>query len=268
VKTSINGRETTNFQRDLTKDLISVIEEDAIVLSKSIITRMGGEMARAATYEARSLMEAAAEFLDQGQIGTRSFQVITSSSLLPRGPLLGFVRGRAAGSVTWDGLSEPYGSRKRREGFTEGVMVRHGYLRNYLSDYSNSVLSKFGAIEVDVRVAKVGVSHDERSFDRLRSGPSSRSYMLPLGRIEVRIFPNISEGLLPGLASRRWTDLGSSNGELERQFFPAQQAKKLAPNARKFPLILPLTQFWMLVRIPNAIGIALAKFSKTIRETS
>ena len=131
------------------------------------------------------------------------------------------------------------------------------------------VEGRFGGVTIDVQPAQAvtnsldmdgkGKPQDYRAISE-GDRPSNSTL---LGKINIRIFPNIATSLLPGLASRRWSDTGSTNGAMERAMLAPSVALKLAgggvggTEVPYRPLILPITQFWMLVRIPNAIARAL-----------
>lgn len=82
-----------------------------------------------------------------------------------------------------------------------------------------------------------------------------------LGKLEVYIFPRISPLLLPGLASRNWTNVDKTAALEKRVITTVSTKQKLAGQpAYHRPFLQPILQFWVLYRIPRAISMTVNKW--------
>jgi hypothetical protein len=114
-------------------------------------------------------------------------------------------------------------------------------------------VSRFGGI-------KIKSHHDTSKLRQFRKTTIEKRWVL--GGLEIQIFPNISQALLPMLSSHRWTD--HNDGAFENMLFSGKTRDKLVgPPGRHRPLLQPITQFWMAFRIPAAIKRSIrAEFKK------
>lgn len=260
----------SEFDKEVSAVLFGLVRAEAIEVSKPILTRMAARLKTAALDEAYQLLQYAYAILLR--TSSKSVEQFSGADIAPsnsRGSLSqGLTGALTSGGINWEPLAANT-VRDKKKHFPRNkdrILVRTGALATYLLQSSKSVVeNRFGGIEVNVDDAARGLDRTRQ----LRFSEGDRNYKTILGTIKLRIFPRIAPSLLPGLASRRWTDLGGTWGAMERATLPPGVSKKLAPEGSGArlpyrPLILPLTQFWMLVRIPNAVGLALQKFAKTI----
>lgn len=160
---------------------------------------------------------------------------------------------RQAGTIYWQNLSESWVDYKgsTRPQSARKFFVHHGSLQRLLLQHSTAYVRRLGGVKADAAVA------------REKRGPvQARELKTVLGEITVTIFPNINMSLLPMMSSNRWTS--HNEGAFERRFFSGQMREKLiGPEGKHRPLILPITQFWMMFRIPKAVAEAVNRWAKS-----
>jgi hypothetical protein len=145
--------------------------------------------------------------------------------------------------------------------------VLSGRLKNYLGGSARrTVMNRFGRVEVtavdefgnDIR-GRNRLDHPNRFTHNRTLYPGAKAgdpRRLDLGGVKIKIFPKIASSLLPMLSSGRWTDGG--DGRFEHTYLTKSAANKLVGNQSKKgapfrPLVLPVTQFFMLNRIPGVV---------------
>lgn len=275
----------TEFDRAVATAIFSTVNERAVELTKRKVVRLAAALRQAAMTEAYQLLLNAADILFQG--GDARGQSVRGESMAPktqyRSLKTGLSGAATGGVLPWAPLTLKYSMEKFKH-FPANInrtLVREGYVMEYLLFAHKSVVeTRFGGIEVSIGGTPIGAETGPQALARSltaigsatgltgRVGDArSENYRQVINKIKIKMFPRIAPALLPGLASRRWTDTGNTYGAMERATLPAGVANKLAPAGDGAqlpyrPLILPLTQFWMLVRIPNAIGLALRKFTQ------
>jgi len=165
------------------------------------------------------------------------------------------------GGMNWIDLSSRWVRMKMYKDLKRGpqnarkFFADTGNLKGTLRSGQNqaSWISRFGGI-------KIKSHHDVTKLRQYRKTQIEKRWVL--GELEIQIFPNISQALLPMLSSHRWTD--HNEGAFENMLFSGKTRDKLVgPPGRHRPLLQPITQFWMAFRIPAAIKRSIrAEFKK------
>lgn len=164
------------------------------------------------------------------------------------------------GQVDWHGLGRRYLHEKKDKRFFRNT----GKLARSIMSMRNSYPDSLGGITVErLDFTK---SRKKQLANLLLEGPAKRAVIL--GTIEVKIFPKADRGLFPGLMTGNWAQTDALARLENSGFFQGSTRRKLrGPTNDGFPfrfrpIFGPVTQFWMLHRIPSAMAAALKKSSK------
>lgn len=231
-------------------------------LSGNRVDKLAQLMKAEAIHQAEALIPTIADVINSKGDGFTGDQ-LRGGVFLP-----GEFAGLGGGSVTWQPLTDKYHLWKTDRRFNRGLRHRQGRtvgqvrssarnpeffllnrgLINYLSRNSTSIIrSRFGGVTLQVTHDGLLDNHVvETIYD-------ARRVKILLGRIRLRVFPALSQSLMPGLASSRWTNVGRQT-YFERSVFSRNMAYRMTnPQGVYRPLVLPIVQFFTLVRIPAAI---------------
>lgn len=163
------------------------------------------------------------------------------------------------GTVTWEPLSLGWMNEKGNELYFKDS----GELKRQLSGMRASYPVALGGIVVKERsLTKKGRG---QLIAQIHAAGAGRSRSVVLGSIDIQIFPNATPNLFPGLLTGRTNTVDITAG-LERSSFIPQNIrdKLMGPKRGDFayrfrPMMGPVTQFWMMHRIPAAIALAIEK---------
>lgn len=260
---------------DLAAAILKKVQTVTLELSRNRVLKLATGMQAAAVDEASKLISTIDNVITQNYfndvgIDGAQLRATGSNSVYSSGSGLGPLSSSSGGSIVWAELKRDYHNRKISEGFRGGFFSRTGALSNALLRYEPQIINgRFGGVTVSVDPAELPylAASGTKVLEPIQK--DGRGYKFYLGKIRIKIFPDISRALLPGLASRRWIDTGTTKGSMERAMLPPSIAKKLAPQGDGSqlayrPLVLPITQFFMLIRIPNAIAAAATRYAKGI----
>ena len=248
--------QTSDIARELNEQIANRLGEAVIQYSPGILRDLGTRITIQTRQEAYRIFERAVAVIDQrrvnqkvgrGGAGPREVIGITSDMLFPNlspdpGPLLSGLNDK----VMWDRLS-PKWARYKAKRFPKNFakfFQASGNLRMQLNRHGRKwVDSRLGGIQLESHLAKAP-----------RGPIQNKRLDLVLGQVHVRIFPKVSSLLLPGLATRRWATVDKS-GQFERAVIGGVTGEKLAGSVpgRQRPLLQPITQFFILYRIPAAV---------------
>ncbi|AKU43543.1 hypothetical protein CPT_Seuss17 [Caulobacter phage Seuss] len=249
------GSDLSAVEKQIAGELVANSIDKAQEISPRFLRRLGARIQMAAMSEANDIFDVVVGIIDSpkfstSDMGVRYADVIRGAPAGTSGP---------GGRVSWSDLSLRYAGYKRRHRpANRDRMFRYNNgLRNYLDRQGLSIVkSRLGGIQVKVDVTPPANSE----VRKYKTGQIWRQTIFPeevaslaLGRVSVTMFPRLSPSLAPMLSSRKWTDSGT--GKLERQLFAGTRAAdKLVNRNRPYrPLVTPVLQFFMLVRIPSAI---------------
>lgn len=168
------------------------------------------------------------------------------------------------GEVNWEPLSLGWMNHKRKTGTQNRYFQHTGDLRRTMRGMRASYPASLGGVEVTAR------TRGKRAQQNLRrSAQDGQRRRVAFGELEIKIFPRVPANLFPGLLNGHW-DTWDHQARLEASsFVPANIREKLAgPRqggyAYRFrPMLGPVTQFWILHRIPAAIATAIANGTRT-----
>lgn len=219
-------------------------------------------MLSVATAEAQKLFVVLADRLDEGGDPIRA---LTGADLAEGMS----ARVSVGGQVVWDALNQRYYNWKGRvRPDNQDKMFRFNNGATTLSSYfrrssASIVDSRLGGVQLSINTAP----RDEEDTTLDPKNPpdlDGEELDIFIGRIGLRIFPDITASLLPGLASNRWMAINEGDPSLELEIFDGlRTADKLAqPHNGRFvyrPLVVPAMQFWILIRIPQAVRAAVAR---------
>jgi hypothetical protein len=247
----------SQIEATIVKSLTSDMVQQAFRKNVPYLKTIAQEMEDAADDELRKVFEVIAEVIDIPRGGPRS--TLTATQLATG---MTFARSfrRPTGAVDWSNVTRKYALQKDR---------RHPTNSNKLFKYSGALADLFGGNSASLAIKKLGLSQVEIvQEDPEQSSRSSKNLgirRLGIGRVTLRIMPKVSGLMLPMLRSRQWTS-GSIN--FDRAIFKGTKtALKLTGRRDRGtyrPLLTPTLQFFMLVRIPNAIK---ARLNDKVRRT-
>lgn len=245
------GADVRRIEAAVEKTILDVVRVEAIEISKGRMQKLARELQTVATLEALKLFSLVSNVIDSGERGF-SF---------------------AGGQVRWEKLNYLYQLRKQRRAAGRfgksaskadisraaaragGFFILSGRLKAYFKRQGSSiVLNRFGGVKVDVNTT---------GLSRSLALKIDSDVKFELGRINVSIFPKIDPSLMPMMASRQWADV-TPRATFERAMLPEGVANKLSGGRGPYrPLVLPLTQYFMLVRIPGALRSQISKATRT-----
>lgn len=268
-----------DVQKKIQDQILGAITRETIEVNVPRIQRLGDAIRATATLEALQLFNVVGDIIDKREGG------VSALTMRGRGP-----SAFKGSTITWPALNFRYALWKERRAArrmmtlkrrpnrakqSEGLrragsfFILDGKLRAYLKRSGASiVLSRYGGVQVDVDTTGLpGRGRRLREF-ALNKGDGSlsseRDMKILLGRIRVSIFPRISPSLLPGLASQRWSET-FQQATFEKATLPGTIANKLSGGRGPYrPLVLPVTQFFVMNRIP---GVITAQINKTLGRT-
>lgn len=274
----------------LSKPRIKALAAEISIVANTEAEKLGDKMVELMDRDMRTV---------DGAIDALSYQDLMRGVTLPQGfsPVGELGQGEV---LVWFGLSQEYIKRKQREFSSsrlsgesgasrrtryppERMFEYTGRLRSYFSTFGESfVRNRLGGVRVKVKTPDELRSTSRRgmtltpeiSYTRTPqttyTGQKLGSYRdVLMGAIEVTIFPKVDSNLVPLLASGSWMDAFQSHGEFERQVLSTADgdamlaAIKLTNRDRPYrPLLLPVVQFWMQIRIPAMIFRTLQNYSR------
>lgn len=246
--------EIQRFEKLVKDNILDQAEDIIFDVSNPRLKRLTADIMEAARVEAYRMFDEIGHLIDGGAEGIS----------------------HPSGSLWWPDLSYKYAIwkssflRGRAGRKKEHARMRSSYtgannffrlsggLQSYFQRQGRSIIaSRFGGVSADV---KLQGNSDNRT---IRSREGRRELDIELGRIQVQIFPRISPALMPMLASGRWTDT-PKRAAFERAMLPKGVADKLSGGRGPYrPLVLPITQLWIIHRIPGAISREIDRSLKT-----
>lgn len=246
-------------QTDIAAAIVKAAVAESVEISPRYLKTLERRLAAAAREEAAKIFDVILGIIDQPRFGGAGVSQADVKRGAPRGPL-----NPSAPAIRWPALTLNYQRQKaRRYPANKYRMFRRtNALRRYLSSRGgNFVQSRLGGIVVrsDTQAPRGALTRQYRGEAVWRQTVLQEE--LPdrvIGRVSVTIFPKLSPSLAPGLATRRWTRVDPNRG-FERVYFRgAKAAEKLMNREQSFrPLVSPVTQYFVLARIPNAINQSL-----------
>lgn len=254
------GTPPVGLERQLSEEILQVMANRTFAVSPERLQRLANQLEAAAEAEAYKLFEVIDSIVGRRQLVFGSPQISN-----PLDPEVG-------GRITWKPLSPDYAqwkgrsvARARRGGNgrfgsvrpNAGMFVLTGTMKNYFGRSGRTIVkNRFGGVRVKADTSQMSQSADAY-FGRANA-------TVILGRIQIQIYPLISPALMPMLASRRWTDVGP-HSLFERETMAPMTANKLSggEHGPYRPLVLPITQFFILHRIPGAISRELKRSLRT-----
>jgi hypothetical protein len=165
------------------------------------------------------------------------------------------------GVVSWRGLRRGTLKSKKDKRFFRD----EGHLAQAILSMKQSYPDSLGGVQV------VGqdLTKNKKALAKKLSDVPDRIVLLKT--IDVKIFPQANRSLFPGLLNGKWDAVDPSARLEQSGFFPTEISKKLrgpymAEGGRSVlrfrPMFGPVTQFWMMHRIPMALAKAIADSSK------
>ena len=265
---------------------------EAASVSPGMLKKLGARIRLAANMEAALLMDTVFDVLEQNSGNASRPGGMSAKSMAHPNPVAG-INAKTRGSVSWAPLTDRYywaksrkypgpwraGGRHREPGSEDKFFELSGELKAYLSSQGRTITNKFGGVTVSVKLKgmargrgdrNTGYGGRELAMARAAGPRPERSFEEAfLGRITVKIFPNISPMLLPMLSSRSWTT-GSPDGAFEAAYVGNQTMRqRLSGNGigRQRHLLQPITQFFILNRIPTTITNTINRYIGRLRES-
>lgn len=274
---TLGDSEMRDLQGKIGDRILSGIMRSVIDVSEYRLGRLRDELQAVATLEALKLFSAVTKVMDSrrgrivgadiGAQGGVDWKPLNYRYALWKEQRLA---GRASGRLAARSKRESAAAyRMRAAAFASRQTNSHFFLDHRLRAYfgrsgPSIVMSRFGGVQVEIDNLAADPRARSRkvlSYEGMDASESDRSMRVPLGRIRATIFPRLSARLMPGLASGRWTDV-LSRSDFEQTYLPTASAGKSASIADKLsggrgpyrPLVLPITQFFILNRIPDALA--------------
>lgn len=256
VPTSTDLAKIENAIRD---SLLASIKEEVLAISPQRLQKMADAVRMAATLEALKLFGEIGSLIDsqaRGIQGIVRWKPLSYQYEIWKGS---YLRGRAKRG------RGRHADVARASAAANSFFALSGRLNAYFKKNGHSiVLNRFGGVRVEADVSRL--PKRRLTLIDATAEVQGRSFKFNLGRISVHMFPSISPHLMPMLASGRWSDT-SEKASFERAMLPKGVADKLSGGKRGTyrPLVLPMTQFFILKRIPAAIQVAVSKQIKGLR---
>lgn len=269
-------RKTANEMGGLV--LENIIGETASV-SPGMLKKLGARIRLAANAEAALLMDTVFDVLEQNTGNASRPGGMNSKSMMHSNPVAG-INVKTRGSVSWAPLTDRYYWSKARKypGSQDMFFERSGELKAYLSGQGRTITNKFGGVTVSVKLKGMARGRGDRNTGygaralataRADGSVPERSFEEAfLGRITVKIFPNISPMLLPMLASRSWAAV-SPGGAFEAAYVGDQTMRQRLSGSenKQRHLLQPITQFFILNRIPTTVTNTINRYIGRLRES-
>lgn len=269
MRLRLGGRQVgnTNLVNQITDYLMDGVgKKDAIVLSGLRLDRMAENARQAALLEAQKIYSTIFEQIQSGQnrvLGTR---------LLNGAPRSAASSPRVGGIVPWRALTRDYVYQKlhnwrrwpigrtisRSTAANGGFFIYQAILRDqFRRPTPATFMTRLGGITVHVDHQRNDALSNAGGHNRLVT-LFQEQYKQVLARIIVTIFPKLNPGNAPMLnEGGRWNSV-SGNSNIESLLYPDRTRQKLTnPKGEQRHLVLPITQFYMAVRIPAAIREAM-----------
>lgn len=155
------------------------------------------------------------------------------------------------GSVEWAPLSRRWMHQKHNETFFRNT----GQLKAQVRALREAYPQALGGVRVRIKEYDKGRQKKNRS---LLDTPR-----FALAELDIDIFPNARANLFPGLLTGQWDRIDTRAALENSDLLPGTMREKLSgPRRRGFPyrfrpMFGPVTQFWMMHRIPAAIAVAI-----------
>jgi hypothetical protein len=155
----------------------------------------------------------------------------------------------------WVELSPEYAAWKQRH--FRAMRFKIFELTGALADkFESSAKTKLGGVKVVTRTPKfkTGIYNYHMDPDDLRQITTYRKILLD--SITITIFPNLPKTMLALMSATRWQETLDARGVIENYMLEGDSdaiQKLINHQASYRPILLPAIQFWMFVRIPNAI---------------
>ena len=239
----------SEIEAQIVKTIVDQVIENALDLTPRFLRRMEQRLQTVATAEANRIFSTITSIIDRPQRGgAGGFSASDMMSGVEIDPIFKPRALAKGGSVQWQELSYRYALRKHTGPNRDRFFRKSNAMRNYFARQGSTIVrNRLGGVEVKVQqtnIPKPGVGRDVL--------PEQVAHLV-FGRINVTMFPRLTPSLAPMLSTRDWTS--SNGGQMERVIFSGTRtADKLLNRANKHrPLVTPVVQFFMLVRIPNAI---------------
>jgi hypothetical protein len=258
----------------LEAQIMSSIKAEAMEFSYDRMKKVRDQLEAVVTLDAMGMLSNAASIIDANQKGF-------TSANLPGGL---DIRG-AGGSIRWPALTPKYAlwkanreknriaalkrglasprnlkSFKRQRSQiakAESMFYLDGQLRSYFKRGGRTVVNRMGGIDISLTTERPDTVGGRRKLNTI---DTTKGVRWKLGEIHAHIFPRVVAGLLPGLASNRWTDT-SKYADFEHGILPTRIFEKLSggKHGPYRPLVLPIVQFYILKRIPYILEKGLKK---------
>lgn len=275
MKVTVGGYPAADLGNALEKSLRKSMVAKSINLSRPRIEMLGRKMQAVAEAEAEQLFPVITSIMEKVRGDVLEGPQLTYQDLI-QGATTGLSYGPPSyvsdAPVEWKPLSIEYYDRKARfYRNADNMFVYFGDLRRYFSRYGDSIIrNRLGGVKVDVTIPDVS---KQMYFDSAYRGTHEDSYKnILLGNINVSIFPNLAPSLLSVMSGHSWNDMVGQEGQFEAELFAGTEGviHKLmnAPRSTSAasggyrPLVLPAVQFWIQVRIPNAIFATIKDFTR------
>lgn len=253
--------------RKVADKLLGAATAETIKLSRPRIRRLAAKIRAAANIEVEKLMPTIVSVMDRDLHGnwqrgsTLTYQdLMKGASLTTAFANMGYFERQLP---QWAPLDPTYLAWKEKHtpANASRMFEASGEMVSFFEASGAAILrSRLGGVRVETRTPRglrTGYFENEVNEEDVRRVKTYQEIIF--GSITVSIFPNLAKAMLPALASGsgRWTDLGTGRGgEIENYIFEGNQeiVQKLVNKNHPYrPLLLPVIQFWMLVRVPNAI---------------
>lgn len=266
------GVSISDFEARLAQHMIPRIEGDMYKSQRAHMNKLARTIEQVALAEADKLFPKVVQIIEREDGSGGHFLGFGFEDLMD-GPLEAHFQNEAqhGSHITWDSLTLAYQKHKdsRYPGSSDSMFWYTGRLRAYFRNNANSIIdNRFGGVSVkmgsttnqETAYTRDYIAANYKKWEKKLAGDSAENILL--GSMEIQIFPKIAKHLMPMLSSHRWSDVGSwgQQGNFERAMMPnsdgakATVANKLTnSNGSYRPLVLPVVQFWLAVRIPNAI---------------
>jgi hypothetical protein len=274
VKITVGGAVATDLQSALEKKFRQEMRAETIRLSKPRLEKLAAQLQFVAERETEQLFPVIVMLIERARGDVLSGPELTYEDLMQgAGTLVGGPPSYVSSApMEWKPLRLSYYDQKvRYYRNADNMFLYFGDLRRYFARYGDSIVrSRMGGVNVKLDIPEI---EDTLYFSR---GREDNYKNLILGNLTVTVFPNLAPALLGMMKGRSWNDMTGQEGQFEEQLFEGTDTviHKLmnrphtvkttgVQSANQYrPLVLPAVQFWIQVRIPNAILRALKDFTQ------